>query len=358
MSKCDAKVNRKGSTIMLKAVRLNAVTYPVDPAEKEIIERAGAQWVAIEGQRPEEIVAAAADCDALLVVSSYVPGAVIERLDRCRVLSRLGTGTDRLDIAAATRRGIVIANVPDFCVNEMADHAFALLLAWGRRLFVMAEAMRRGDWSVRHHPGIHRIASRTLGLVGFGSSARAVATRARAFGMRLLAWARNPAKHRDDAAGLGVELVSLERVLAESDFLSIHLPLTAETRHLIGAAELGRMKESAVLINTARGAIVDESALVECLRRRRIAGAALDVFEGIDVFTLERTPASHPLLELDNVILTPHSGGSSVESTRESKVRGARHAVDVLQGRWPPHVVNPEVVPRERLRREGESQAK
>jgi phosphoglycerate dehydrogenase-like enzyme len=164
--------------------------------------------------------------------------------------------------------------------------------------------------------------------------------------MRLLAWARNPAKHEQEARRLGVELVELDRLLAESDFVSIHLPLTDQTRHLLGTAQLGRMKSSAVLINTARGAIIDEPALVEALRQKRIAGAALDVFEGIDVFALPGPPPAHPLLELDNVTLTPHCSGSSVESTRESKVRGARHAVDVLQGRRPPHVVNPEVVPR------------
>src|SRR5262249_17444341 len=150
--------------------------------------------------------------------------SVIDRLTRCRVLSRLGTGTDRVDIPAATRRGIIVANVPDFCVNEMADHVLAMLLAWGRRLFLMNEAMRQGNWSVRHDPAVHGVGGQTLGLVGFGSSARAVAVRARAFGMRLLAWARRPEKHREAAAHLGVELVPLERVLAESDFVSIHLP--------------------------------------------------------------------------------------------------------------------------------------
>ncbi len=331
---------------MSKAVRLNALTYPVDPEERDILERAGADWLAIEGQQPDEIIEAAHDCDALLIVSARVPGAVIERLERCRVLSRLGAGTDRLDISTATRHGIVVANVPDFCLNEMAEHVMALLLAFGRRLFFMTEAMRGGNWSARHHPEVHRIAGQALGLIGFGQSARAVAQRASAFGMRLLAQARSPAKHQDEARRLGVELVSLERLLAESDFVSIHLPLMDDTRHLLGAAELNRMKRNAVLINTARGAIVDEAALVEALRARRIAGAALDVFEGIDVFSLSGESPAHPLLDLDNVILTPHSGGSSVESTRESKVRGARHAVDVLQGRWPPHLVNPDVTPR------------
>jgi D-3-phosphoglycerate dehydrogenase len=337
----------------MKAVRLNAITYPVEPTEREELERAGAEWVAIEGQHPDEILAAAADCDALLVVSSRVPDPVIERLSRCRVLSRLGAGTDRIDVAAATRQGIVVANVPDFCVNELAEHVMALLLAWARRLFFMADAMRRGHWSARHHPGVHRVAGQTLGLVGFGTGARAVAGRARAFGMRLLAWARHPDRHREAASGLGVELASLDRVLSDSDFVSLHLPLTPDTRHLLDAAHLARMRPGAVLINTARGPIVDEAALVAALREHRIAGAALDVFEEIDVFALPEAPQCHALLDLDNVILTPHCGGSSVESTRESKVRGASHAVDVLQGRWPPHVVNPDVVPRVDLRRAG-----
>ncbi len=331
---------------MFKAVRLNALTYPVEPAEAAELERAGASFRAVEGQAPDEILDAAGDCDALLVVSSRVPGHVLERLTRCRTLARLGAGMDRIDVAAATRCGIVVSNVPDFCVNEMAEHTLALLLAWGRRLPHVMAAMPRGEWSARHHPGVHRIAGQALGLVGFGASARAVAVRAKGFGLRLLAWARDPAKHREEAARLGADLVPLGRLLEESDFVSLHVPLTPQTRHLIGSAELGRMKPSAVLINTARGAVVDEAALVEALRWHRIAGAALDVFEGIDVFALPERPPAHPLLELDNVILTPHCGGSSVESTRESKVRGARHAAEVLLGRWPAHVVNPDVVPR------------
>jgi phosphoglycerate dehydrogenase-like enzyme len=210
----------------------------------------------------------------------------------------------------------------------------------------MTDAVRRGEWSARHHPGVHRITGRTLGLVGFGASARAVAVRARGCGLRLLAWARNPAKHRDAAHMAGIELVELDRLLRESDFVSIHLPLTPDTRHLLDAGRLALMKPTAVLINTARGAIVDEAALVGALRDKRIAGAGLDVFEGIDVFSLQHTPAKHPLLELDNVILTPHCAGSSVESTRESKIRGVRNAAEVLLGHWPRHVVNPEVKPR------------
>lgn len=331
---------------MLKAVRLNSTTYPVEEAERAELARAGAELIEIEGQEPHDILAAAEGCDALLVVSSRVPGSVIERLSRCRVIARLGAGTDKIDVAEATRRGIVVTNVPDFCLNEQAEHTLALLLAFARRLPFMMKAMRTHNWSARNHPGVHRIAGQTLGLIGFGASAQAVAQRAAAFGLRLLAWVRNSAKYQAIAKQHGVELVPLDRLLSESDFVSIHLPLCDETKHLLSAERLARLKSTAVLINTSRGAIIDEAALTQLLQQQKIAGAALDVFEEIDVFALPGTPARHPLFELENVLLTPHCAGSSVESSRESKVRGARNAADVLRGVRPRHVVNADVRPR------------
>jgi D-3-phosphoglycerate dehydrogenase len=328
------------------AVRLNAITYPPEEDERRELEQASAKFVALEGQDPGEVLAAARDCDALLVVSAKVPAELIEQLTRCRVIARLGAGTDRIDVAAATRRGILVTNVPDFCTSEQAEHTLALLLAWVRRLPYMLDAMRRGEWTARSHPGVHRLAGQTLGLVGFGASSQAVAVRAAPFGLKLLAWARTPAKYQRPAEQLGVRLVSLDQLLAASDFISIHLPLTPETRGLIGAAQLAQMKPTAVLINTARGAIVDEAALIDALQSGRLAGAALDVFESIDVFALPGPPPDHPLLKLDNVLCTPHCAGSSVESSRDSKIRGARNVGLVLQGISPPYIVNPQVAPR------------
>lgn len=335
---------------MFQVVRLNAITYPVAEVERTELARANANLVEIEGQDAAEIIAAAAECDALLVVSSKVPAQVIEQLGRCQVIARLGAGTDKIDLAEATLRGILVTNVPDFCLHEQAEHTMTLLLAFARRLPFMMQAMHSNDWGARHHPGVHRIAGQTLGLVGLGASAQAVAQRAKAFGLRLKAWVRNPAKYQPLARELDVELVSLNQLMSDSDFISIHLPLCESTYHLLSAEMLALMKPNAVLINTARGAIVDEPALVDMLRQHRIAGAALDVFEGIDVFAMAGTPASHPLLELDNVILTPHSAGSSVESSLESKIRGARNAADVLLGIRPRHIVNSDVVPRVPLR--------
>src|SRR5262249_11443034 len=181
---------------MFKAVRLNAVTYPVEPAERAELESIGATWGEFEGPTPAEIIAAAAECDALLVISAKIPGEVIDRLSRCRVIARLGAGTDRIDVAAATRAGIVVAHLPDFCEHEQAEHPLALLLAFARRLPYMTAAFRRGDWSARHHPGVHRLAGRTLGLIGFGASAQMVAAKTVGFGFRRIAWARHPAKHQ------------------------------------------------------------------------------------------------------------------------------------------------------------------
>ncbi len=329
-----------------KAVRLNADTYPVEPEEVNALAQVGAELVPIEGQKPEQVLAAARDCDALLVVSSVVPTSVVSQLTRCRTIARLGAGTDKIDVLEATRRGIVVSNVPDFCLGEQADHTIALLLSFARQLPYMQEAMRHGNWTARQHSGVHRIEGKTLGLLGFGASAQAVARRAAGFGLQLLAWTRSPDKYADAALKLGVRQVALDALLRRSDFVSIHLPLTPQTQHLLGANELSLMLPGAVLINTARGAIVDEAALVDCLQRRAIAGAALDVFEGIDVFAPPGPAVQHALLALDNVIATPHCAGSSVESSRESKVRGALHAAAVLSGRWPTHVVNPDVSPR------------
>jgi D-3-phosphoglycerate dehydrogenase / 2-oxoglutarate reductase len=330
---------------MWKAVRINAVSYPVEPETAEL-QKAGVVLTQIEGQQPSEIIAAAADCDALLVVSSKIPAEVINAMPRCRIIARLGAGTDKIDIEAATAAGIVVSNVPDFCLNEQAEHTLMLLLAYARRLPYMTRAMRIGEWTARNHQDVHRIAGRTLGLVGFGASAQAVAERARPFGLKLLAWTRSPDKYREIAHRLSVELRDLDPLLRESDFISIHLPLNPETTHLLNERRIGFMKSNAVLINTARGAIVDEAALVVALKEKRIGGAALDVFEGIDVFALPGTPAQHELLKLDNVILTPHCAGSSVESTHESRRRGAASVVDVLGGKWPRHIINPQVQPR------------
>jgi D-3-phosphoglycerate dehydrogenase len=334
----------------LRVVRLNARLFPVDDYEHSLFAGYGIEPVLVEAAEPDAILRYAADCDGLGVVSAKLPAQVMEGLSRCRVISRYGIGTDKLAVDAATRQGIVVTNVPRFCDEEMGDHAMALLLAVARKLPQMAQAMAAGAWRRAREQAntSRRLAGRTLGLVGFGASARAMAARARGFGLRILATRRNMAAPDKEARRLGVEMVGLDRLLAESDYVSLHLPLSSETYHLFDDRLLRKMKPGAVLINTARGALVDEKALVAVLREGRLGGAGLDTFEEIDVHAEVETPPRHPLLELDNVVLTPHVAAHSADSKKIWLRKSVRNLLTVLAGYWPPpdHLVNPGVVPR------------
>ncbi|CAN5834788.1 hypothetical protein BH10CHL1_BH10CHL1_14530 [soil metagenome] len=323
----------------VRVVRLNAVLNP-NQYEAAIFQEYHLNPVHVEATTPEELIEVLADCDALFAVSVKLPTPVIESLKNCKVISRLGTGTDKIDVATATKRGIVVTNVPYFCVEEQADHAMALLLSLERKLPQMDAATRAGEWNrarYQSHPN-RRLSVLTLGLIGFGNSARETARRARAFGMRVLATRRNMHASRAEAEALGVEMVDLDTVLRESDYVSLHLPLEKETYHLLDETALRKMKPSAYLINTSRGAIVDEMALVELLRANVIAGAGLDTFEHIDVFIPDGPPPPHPLLQLENVILSPHVAAMSIQAAQDVVRGGVENMVSILSGYWP----NPE----------------
>ncbi|MBA3944862.1 MAG: C-terminal binding protein [Herpetosiphonaceae bacterium] len=333
-----------------RVARLNAGLYPPSQDEMATFAQYGIQPVLVANEAPEAIIPQIANCDALLVISAQVPLAVIEHLKQCRVISRLGAGTDKIDVQAATNRGILVTNVPFFCVEEQADHTLALLLALARRLPQMSQAMADGAWRRARSQASHnqRLSHQVLGLIGFGNSARATAQRARAFGLRVLATRRNPSASHAEADRLGVEMVELDRLLSQSDYVSLHLPLSADSHHMIDEAALRKMKPGAMLINTSRGAIVDETALVAALRTGHLAGAGLDTFEQIDVFVDSTTQPDHPLLSLDNVVLTPHVAAYSVQAAHDVTHGGIENVVAVLSGHWPPeaHIVNRDVVPR------------
>ncbi len=333
-----------------RAVRLNAKLSPMSQYERDLFDQHCLHPLETEANSPATIIPRVADCDAIFVVSTALPESVIESLSRCRVISRLGTGTDKIDVAAATRKGILVTNIPTFCVEEQADHTMALLLALLRKLPQMSKAMAAGAWSSgRSQASTNiRLAGRVLGLIGFGNSARAVAQRARGFGLRVVATRRNMDAPGSVADELGVEMMALEEVIEQSDYLSLHLPLTTETYHLLDEATMRRMKPGAYLVNTSRGAIVDEMALVELLREGHLAGAGVDTFEAIDVFVEEERPPDHPLLSLDNVILTPHVGAISVQAMEDVSDGGIANAAAVLSGYWPPpeNLVNPGVEPK------------
>ena len=333
-----------------RVVRLNATISPVDEYETSLYKRYDIQPLLIEANTPEEIIPQVSDCDAILVVSTALPTQVIENLSRCRIISRLGIGTDKIDVEKARQMGILVTNVPGCFSEEMADHTMGFILALARKFPQMGKAVIEGAWSHSRQLAVqnHRLSGSTLGLVGFGDSARLVARRARVFGLRILATRRNLGSPCLEADELGVEMVDLNTLLSASDFVSLHLPLNQETRHLFDKATLGKMKPGAYLINTARGAIIDEYALAEALKEGHLGGAGLDTFEHINPFSGVDSPTDHPLIHLDNVILTPHVAALSVEGMREVSEKGIENVAAVLKGSWPPseRIVNMGVTPR------------
>jgi D-3-phosphoglycerate dehydrogenase len=299
---------------------------PLEALPAELVERACAT--------EDEVIAAAAHADAVLTLDEPFPASVIARLERCRVISRFGIGVDRVDVEAAVARGIVVANVPDYCIDEVSDHALGLLLALARRLPALDAAVRAGIWDTPSvAAGVRRLRGQTLGLVGFGRLGRRMAEKAQALGLVVLA--HDPGVEPAAVRAAGAEPVALEDLLARSDWISLHAPLTPATRHLLDAERLARVKRGAFLINTARGGLVDQTALVEALRDGRLAGAGLDV--------LEREPpaADDPLLALENVVVTSHAAFFSRESGAEARRAAVENVVRVLTGREPLHAVAP-----------------
>jgi phosphoglycerate dehydrogenase-like enzyme len=249
-----------------------------------------------------------------------------------RIIARAGVGYDAVDVAAATEHGVAVATTPGTNQDAVAEHTFAMLLALAKHLVPQHHGTRTGTWPRQANLPLR---GRTLGIAGLGRIGKAVAIRGECFLMRLLAY--EPVPDEEFARRHGVTFVSFERLLAESDFLSLHVPLTPESRHLINRRTLALMKPTAFLINTARGALVSEADLLEALRAGRLAGAALDVFE-------EEPPPPGPLLELDNVVLTPHAAGVDLQSRDDMALSAARAIVALSRGEWPAEqIVNPDV---------------
>lgn len=287
----------------------------------------------------EVLVSEARDADGLVtLVTDRVDEDLLSSAPRLRVVSNVAVGYDNVDVAAATRRGVVVTNTPDVLTETTADLAWALLLAAARRVAEADRFTRAGrwqSWSLQLMLG-QDVYGRTLGVVGLGRIGRAVARRALGFGMRVLYTSRR--RHEDAERDLGVQWRELDDLLAEADFVTLHTPLTPETRHLIGRDRLRRMKPTAVLVNTCRGPVVDEAALVQALREGWIWAAGLDVFE------TEPLPADSSLLAMDNVVLAPHVGSASFATRARMSEMAAENCVAVLSGRRPPNPVNPEVL--------------
>ncbi|MBS1880542.1 MAG: C-terminal binding protein [Actinobacteria bacterium] len=306
---------------------------PFGAEDREALGAHGIELVERSCPTEEELIEHGREVDALLVVGEPVTAKVIEQLDRCRVIARFGVGLDNVDIDAATRRGMQVTYVPGASVEEVSDHALAMIFSLGRRLPDLDAATRRGDWSILDQlPLFRRLADQTVGVIGLGRIGQVLARKVHGLGIDLVAY--DPYLSADEVAALGARPLPLDQLLATSDFVSIHTPLTPETRHLLGVAELARMKPTACLINVARGGVVDQEAMVAALREGRLGGA------GVDVFELEPLPLDDPLLALDNVILTPHAAHHSLESMNELRARAIADVAAVLAGEQPHFPVN------------------
>jgi D-3-phosphoglycerate dehydrogenase len=303
---------------------------------------AGATVVAAKTGDEGELVALAPGADAILTCWRGVTPAVLYAAPRCRIVSRYGIGLDNIAVDVATELGMLVTNVPDFCLDEVSDHALALLLASARRIVDFARMTRTGEWDSRAGRALPRLRGQILGLVGYGAIGQRLAPKAAALGLRVIAY--TPRLAPDAVAPFGAATNDLDELLRSADYLSIHAPLTPETTGMIGERELRLMKPTATLINTARGPIVDETALVRALTEGWIAGAAIDVLES------EPPVPSHPLRSLANVILTPHVAFASEAAVAELRTRAAEHVAQVLRGEIPTNLVNPVVLSRSNRR--------
>ncbi len=317
-----------------RVVLLTDRPWPDTSVEREIFARVGAALVEPCSNSAEEIAELSMTAEAIGVCWASLPGAVLERSLRCKVVTRFGVGLDNIPVETATRLGIPVTYLPDYCVNEVADHTIAMILAMLRGLPTFDRSLKAGRYDSNCFIP-RRTSSLTLGLVGFGRIGRAVADRAKGFGMTVVATVRTQQRSADS-----VRLVPLETLLATADVVSLHLPLTPETGHLINRERLSQFKQGAILVNTSRGGLVDKEALRETLDSGRLAGAALDVFEH------EPPTAGDPIVTHPRVLATPHVAFRSAEALLELRTRAAQQIADALEGRRPEHVVNPEVYQR------------
>ena len=295
----------------------------LDPA-KAALSRIDYELRMAKSSSPEDILAVAKDADAILVTYAKLTRELLMQLTKCKAIGRFGLGVDNIDLVAAAEKGIQVNYVPDYCIHEVSDHTLALLLALARKVPQSNKLVQSGRWEVPPLTPMHRLAGRVLGLVGFGNIPRMLAPKAQALGLKVVAY--DPFAKAELFRDAGVESVSFDQLLAMSDFVSVHAPLMPETRGLMNASAFGKMKKGAMIINTARGPLIDEAALLAALDEGQLGGAALDVI------TTEPMPKDSPLLGRDNLILTPHTAFYSVEALNELQTKCASDVARVLSG--------------------------
>jgi len=310
--------------------------YSTTQYEREIIEAAGGVFIDGEQHPLDETLALCRDAEGILCRRLQVTPEMIQTFKKCKILVRYGIGTDNINVDAATAAGIIVGHIPDYCLDEVSVHAIGLLLACVRRIITIHEKVRRGGWDVHREEPVWRMQGRTLGLIGLGKIGQAVARKMQGWGLRLLA--ADPYQNPSVAASLGVDLVDLDRLCRESDYVSVHVPLLPETHHLLGAREFGLMRPEAIVVNTARGPVLDTQALLEALNQRKIGQAALDVFEE------EPLPLDSPMRSHPKMIVTDHTAWYSEESQIQLQKSAAREIARVCTGGLPNSLANPEVL--------------
>jgi len=311
--------------------------------ERGMIEAAGGRLVIDNCTSEDEVIARAGDAEIFWVSwDPWMSRRVMEALPNCRLVVRWGVGYDQIPVRDATELGIAVGNAPAYGTDDVAEHAISLLVGAARRVPWLHAGMVAGGWPSGAERPIHRMKGRTLGIVGVGRIGSSAARRGLGLGLRVIGYDKyRPA---DELRAMGVEPVGFDEVMSQSDYVSLHVPLNDETRGMISAARLAQLRPEAILVNTSRGPVIEEPALIELLRARRIASAALDVY------ATEPLPANSPLRSLDNVILTPHSAGYSVEAMADLRVDMGNTAAEWIRDGWSARVVNPEVRPRLRPR--------
>jgi D-3-phosphoglycerate dehydrogenase / 2-oxoglutarate reductase len=302
----------------------------LDPV-KAALKRLDPEIVMAKSPSVEDILSVARDADAIIVCYAKLTGDLLRELTRCKAIGRTGLGVDNIDLPAAKERGITVTYVPDYCLHEVSDHAVALLLALARKIPLANKVVQSGRWELGPIVPIRRLVGQTLGLVGFGNIPRLVAPKAQAFGLKVVAF--DPYAPAEVFTAAGAESVSFDRLLQTSDFISVHAPLTPETRGLLNAAAFAKAKKGVLIINTARGPLIDEPSLIAALDSGQVGGAALDVV------TVEPLAKDSPLLGRDNVILTPHTAYYSVEALQELQTKAATDVARVLSGEKPVYPV-------------------
>jgi D-3-phosphoglycerate dehydrogenase len=318
-----------------RRVLVTDITWPDTAIEARVLAGVDAELVLAPTGAEDELVELVGDADAILTCFAHVTPAVVAAGARLRVIGRYGIGVDNIAVAEATARGIPVTNVPAYCLDEVAEHVLAMILSLVRGLHRYDRAVRAGDWALGTGLPTRRVRGTTLGVVGFGRIGETLTQKARALGMDVVAYEPHAPQRAHDA---GVEVLDLPELAARADFVSLHAPATPETTGIVDAAFLAAMKPTAYLINAARGALIDQDALVAALEAGEIEGA------GLDVFVPERLPPDHPLLRSERVLATPHTAFYSEESMAELARLAAENVAAVLDGRRPASVVNPEVL--------------